>query len=1126
MAGFKSANNRRNQDLSQQHAQSIKGAQLNRPEVARPAHPASAASASTTPSPAAAAQASSLTPEQRKAFDDEYTYNPLYESSSRAERRANGTLTRADKAADNENTPNYAPKTPEEEKATQIEPPAKNPTDRPGSLADRIGDKQAARVGKEKLGGTPFDKNAGAGGVKGASAKGGKRVANYIKRHPKGVIVAVIAIIGAFLSFVVFIVSLPFQLINMAKNLLSHNFDAGDRIEQKAERRVIARLFQAREASPAEGAKKATGRPIADKIANMRMDRFNKMLAKDNLKLVFDENSGRLTGIKNTVTGETVNDFKESTFTERRAAIGNLVSERIAPWRVLKRVHYTKVMKYHARVSFRFWPKEKVQDMKKLFTEKVRQGASAAEFDEGKAKDGATQEEIDKAKAALAEGGANDAVDGVKATADEYASTGDKVKAIAKGISSFKGAKLGFGITGIMALVCTVKQMADDAATTGYLDRAEQLMRVGNMITTQVAQLYTGEDLDIDKFGQTMAAYTGNPNAADPANRKGWDQSAAAKRMAGQPVDSAPTKSDGSANPYYNPDLPEDANPDGFALLGIVQTVDTVFNYVPGANFVCSAVTSVFGYIIQGVELVVGVISGGTEIVASLAAQAAVQTVIFSVVLPKVLAAAAALAVTGTENAVDMFNNADAGMALSAADYERSSGGYQLSTEQHDQLVYAAKQEKVQIAREKGWFYRTLDITNQDSVAANLLMKVPNTPQTAVAALTNLPKTFAVNFGAIFLGGPRPVFAETVADNGNPYKFQYYGLTDADIDKYDPIDNEAYLAQPLPGEPSPENGGRTRLSILGDPSTYSPASGDDPSKTNLHHCFVNDLRAPTGEQDEICRGLGIATSGSDSAPNPGNPGLDVIAKIYADAGFPGLALDDDFTRYAVELKYVHATRGLECMSTDEDCYQGNGTAAAPTSGTPGGTGGVPAGDARALAKQLAENPNMIWTQDATKQALLTYGNGGQVTNACGEPMGVSPYLTGALLALSSKYKVTVDDIGFGSDRSYCETGTYQHPKGNAIDIRAIEILGGASTSPNLHNYPADAVVANQFATDFLAKLPPGPYGGVGQKQCGMNPTWPSTSTNINGAALFEDSCDHLHIDVRNRDNLNEAAGAP
>lgn len=811
-------------------------------------------------------------------------------------------------------------------------------------MAGRIGDKRADKAANEPLGGRAPNRPAA-------------RVGNYIKKHPKGVIVAIIAIIGAFLSFVVFIVSLPFQLINMAKNLLSHNFDAGDRIEQKAERRVIARLFQAREASPAEGAKKATGRPISDKLANMRMDRFEKMLAKDNLKLVFDEKSGRLTSIKNTVTGETVNDLKDSSFWERRSAIGDLVKERIAPWRVLKRVHYTKVMKYHARVSFRFWPKEKVQDMKKLFTEKVRKGATPTELVQEKTKDGASQADIDKAKAEAASSGASDAVDGVKATEDEYLKTGDKVKAIAKGISEFKGAKLGFGITGIVALVCTVKQMADDAATQGYLDRAYQLMRVGNMITTQVAQLYTGEGLDIDKFGQTMAAYTGNPNASDPANRKGWDQSAAAKRITGEPVDSSPTKSDGTPNPYYNPDLPEGANPDGFVLLGIVSTVDSVFNTLGVPNLICSAVTSVFGYVIQGIELVVGIISGGTEIVASLAAQAAIQTVMFAVVLPKVLAAAANLAVTGTENAVDMFNNADAGMALSAADYERASGGYQLSTEQHDQLVYAAKAEKVQIAREKGWFYRTLDITNQDSVATNFLMQVPNTPQTAVAALTNLPKTFAANFGAIFLGGPRPAFAETVTDNGNPYRLQYYGLTDADLDKYpDPVANEDYLAQPLPGEPSPENGGRTRLSILGDPSDYSPASGDDPDKSNLHHCFVNNLRAPTEEPDPICKGLGIATSGSSSAPNPGNPGLDTVAKIYADAGFPGLALDDDFTRYVVELRYVHATRGLECMSTDEDCFLGAGITSAPAPAPAPAVGnGLPTGTMQELAQQILNN---------------------------------------------------------------------------------------------------------------------------------------------------------------------------
>lgn len=190
----------------------------------------------------------------------------------------------------------------------------------------------------------------------------------------------------------------------------------------------------------------------------------------------------------------------------------------------------------------------------------------------------------------------------------------------------------------------------------------------------------------------------------------------------------------------------------------------------------------------------------------------------------------------------------------------------------------------------------------------------------------------------------------------------------------------------------------------------------------------------------------------------------------------------------------------------------------------GGPLGVTTADSRRLAKELADSPNMNWTRSTTDQELLSYASGASVVNGCGAPIAPSPFLTGALVELTrTKYKITASNIGFGSERS-CEGGTFQHPKGNAIDIQYIEIIGGAKTSPGLDYAPGDTDVVNQFATDFLALLPPTSRGGVGQKNCGVNPTFPAGSTALFGAHLFTDSCDHVHIDVRNRENLSEAMG--
>jgi hypothetical protein len=178
------------------------------------------------------------------------------------------------------------------------------------------------------------------------------------------------------------------------------------------------------------------------------------------------------------------------------------------------------------------------------------------------------------------------------------------------------------------------------------------------------------------------------------------------------------------------------------------------------------------------------------------------------------------------------------------------------------------------------------------------------------------------------------------------------------------------------------------------------------------------------------------------------------------------------------------------------------------------------GDAKALAEQVANNPNVAFVNPATKEQLLKFSRGEQVVDSCGKPMTISKYLLGALQANSTKYKILVNNIGFKEDRSMCESGTLQHPKGTAVDLNNIEIIGGASTGGSIRIPGTGLAVVNQYATDFLATLPLN-RGGVGQKNCGVNPVFPPGSVALNGSHLFNDACNHLHIDARNRENLND-----
>lgn len=177
------------------------------------------------------------------------------------------------------------------------------------------------------------------------------------------------------------------------------------------------------------------------------------------------------------------------------------------------------------------------------------------------------------------------------------------------------------------------------------------------------------------------------------------------------------------------------------------------------------------------------------------------------------------------------------------------------------------------------------------------------------------------------------------------------------------------------------------------------------------------------------------------------------------------------------------------------------------------------GDARSLAKQVANNGDIVLLSNNTKVSLENFANTGTATNVCGAPFTPDPALLKTMLTLTNKYKIYVNNIGFGEpnrdrDANLCDNG--QHPKGAAIDINRIDIKGGASTGMGLTFSGAQVPIITAYANDWLVALAPG-RGGVGQVGCGgFKVTPPPGATGINGNLHFTDECNHLHIDARTR----------
>ncbi|MDF2460831.1 MAG: peptidoglycan-binding protein, partial [Candidatus Saccharibacteria bacterium] len=378
----------------------------------------------------------------------------------------------------------------------------------------------------------------------------------------------------------------------------------------------------------------------------------------------------------------------------------------------------------------------------------------------------------------------------------------------------------------------------------------------------------------------------------------------------------------------YNPDLNPAANPDSFALTGVLSIMSAAFKLPPAGEAVCKVLTSWFSWVIQGVEVALSIWVGGVTTVAAQAIKGALVGMLVQLVVPKLLDAATGLAITGSENAVGLINNSDAGLNLSAKNYGRFMGNRTGTNKENYKLIAAAKAEEIEYANDQGWTYRAFALSNNHSLVNRVISQTPSTGTGMLAAIQSSLKSLPTNFAAAFLK-PRTALAEG-DEMEDPYGFRPYVTTDDELSKYpDPVDDiEDYLYQ----EVTKDDGSKTtRLQMLGDPKDYTPADGEDTDTTNLRHCFVGKFRAPTKEAaDPICLDLGVLTQRDGVTnkiiTNPRNPGRHEIKQlIYCEVHQAcGVSYNDDFEKYRLYLKYVFLTKAMDGMTTDKDPFAGTG----------------------------------------------------------------------------------------------------------------------------------------------------------------------------------------------------------
>jgi len=176
----------------------------------------------------------------------------------------------------------------------------------------------------------------------------------------------------------------------------------------------------------------------------------------------------------------------------------------------------------------------------------------------------------------------------------------------------------------------------------------------------------------------------------------------------------------------------------------------------------------------------------------------------------------------------------------------------------------------------------------------------------------------------------------------------------------------------------------------------------------------------------------------------------------------------------------------------------------PTTGNPTDIQpGQNPGDSQQLAQEILASNRITFTTSEVKNELELVAQGKEVHLTCNKiardnqaTTTVSPTLLSALLTASEQYQ-----IGIGYLVNGCHDSNSYHYTGDAVDIDTVN--GQAATGQKSLDW--------QFLQYMSGIVPNG--SGFGQASCGVaahvHPT--------NQVSIFDDSCDHLHIQVPRHD---------
>ncbi len=434
----------------------------------------------------------------------------------------------------------------------------------------------------------------------------------------------------------------------------------------------------------------------------------------------------------------------------------------------------------------------------------------------------------------------NSVENSVKAVQDTLNSGGSEASALAAGESSFN---LGKGLLGgaVATAVCSIYKVAKAGATQRVVTITQLLMRHSGLLFSLADQEKVGNPPSsaVDSFMKIIHS----------KNSKGqsYEQSVGYARSAGLPISSKNTDVQISSLPVAN---------SGTKIVNEASSIVSGF----GGGAVCDALTSSWGGLIQGAlgvfQMVGDVASLGTLQLAISGAGAVALYEIQHTLIPDIVKYFTVVGLSGIENGVAWINNAFLGSFISSDRIAQSLGGLPMTNSAANGLAAVASADIAKQAAAKPLSSRLFAISNPDSLVSKLLFDIPTTSgdliSSATGYLTSFSSKLIGNLADVFM--PSRIYAATNSQSpGSPYGITTYGLTDSQITKYEPIQNESYLYQQDHITLHDKNHTTLylkRITMTGNPYDF-PNGQIDSSPIDIYHCFSQDFSQPSSSSSVI-----------------------------------------------------------------------------------------------------------------------------------------------------------------------------------------------------------------------------------------------------------------------------------